>query len=560
MEILHNLFKASPEAALFLSLAIGYAVGKIQFGRFQFGGVAGSLIAAVLISQVGVTIDPGIKAVAFALFIYAVGFESGPQFFNSLNRSALREIAMAVFLAATALVTVIVCARIGGLDKGLAAGIAAGGLTQSAIIGTAGDTLNRLGLPVEEVARQQSEIAIGYAVTYIFGSLGPILVCLMLVPRLYGRDIREDAVKAERALAGGGLVLGRGDVAAAPDLVGRTYTVTAAAGRTVGEIEAAAQRITIERVRRGDAAPAVEPGLRLQAGDHVLVVGRRDAVVAAAPGIGAEEAAAAGMEMVLHLRDVVFTRPGANGKTIGELKAQADATARHGVYIAGITRMERPLPVLDGTALHHGDVITLQGAASDVDRAARLLGYEIAPSDKTDFVYLGLGILLGLLVGLITARVGGIPLTLGSGGGALLSGLVFGWLRAKHPTFGAMPSAAGQILKDFGLAAFVACVGLSSGAQAWTTLQESGAAIFVLGLVVTLVPLVLTLLFGRYVLRYDNAAILAGALSGSRSANPAFGAVLDKAGNSVPTVPFAITYAMANVLLTILGPLVVGLV
>lgn len=544
---------------MFLSLAIGYAVGKIQFGRFQFGGVAGSLIAAVLISQVGVTIDPGIKAVAFALFIYAVGFESGPQFFNSLNRSALREIALAVFLAATALATVILCARIGGLDKGLAAGIAAGGLTQSAIIGTAGDTLNRLGLPAEEVARQQAEIAIGYAVTYIFGSLGPILVCLILIPRLFGRDIREDAVKAERALAGGGTVLGRGDVAAAPALVGRYYAVTAA-GRTVAEIEAAAPGITIERVRRGDSAPALDPGLRLEAGDHVLVVGRREAVVAAAPAIGTEEAAAAGMDMVLHLRDVVFTRPGANGKTIGELKAQADAAAKHGVYIAGITRMERPLPVLDGTALHHGDVITLQGAASDVDRAAKLLGYEIAPSDKTDFVYLGLGILLGLLVGLITARVGGIPLTLGSGGGALLSGLVFGWLRAKHPTFGAMPSAAGQILKDFGLAAFVACVGLSSGAQAWTTLQESGAAIFVLGLVVTLVPLVLTLLFGRYVLRYDNAAILAGALSGSRSANPAFGAVLDKAGNSVPTVPFAITYAMANVLLTILGPLVVGFV
>lgn len=560
MEVLHNLFKASPEAALFLSLAIGYAVGKIQFGRFQFGGVAGSLIAAVLISQVGVSIDPGIKAVAFALFIYAVGFESGPQFFNSLNRSALRGIALAVFLAATALVTIILCARIGGLDKGLAAGVAAGGLTQSAIIGTAGDTLNRLGLPAEEVARQQAEIAIGYAVTYIFGSLGPILVCLILIPRLFGRDIREDAVKAERALAGGGRVLGRGDVAAAPDLVGRYYAVTAAAGRTVGEIEVAARRITIERVRRGDSAPAVEPRLRLEAGDHVLVVGRRDAVVEAAPGIGTEEPAAAGMDMVLHLRDVVFTRPGANGKTIGELKAQADAAAKHGVYIAGITRMERPLPVLDGTALHHGDVITLQGAASDVDRAAKLLGYEIAPSDKTDFVYLGLGILLGLLVGLVTLRVGGIPLTLGSGGGALLSGLVFGWLRAKHPTFGAMPSAASQILKDFGLAAFVAAVGLSSGAQAWTTLQESGAAIFVLGLVVTLVPLILTLLFGRYVLRYDNAAILAGALSGSRSANPAFGAVLDKAGNSVPTVPFAITYAMANVLLTILGPLVVGLV
>jgi len=116
------------------------------------------------------------------------------------------------------------------------------------------------------------------------------------------------------------------------------------------------------------------------------------------------------------------------------------------------------------------------------------------------------------------------------------------------------------LLQDFGLAAFVTVVGLNSGRQALTTIQQHGVTIFLLGLVVTLVPLLLTMLFGRYVLKYKNAAIFAGALSGSRSANPAFGAVLDKAESSVPTVPFAITYALANVLLTLLGPLVVGLV
>ncbi|MDR3400497.1 MAG: aspartate-alanine antiporter, partial [Pandoraea sp.] len=180
-------------------------------------------------------------------------------------------------------------------------------------------------------------------------------------------------------------------------------------------------------------------------------------------------------------------------------------------------------------------------------------------SVKTDYVYMGIGIVVGLLIGYIVVKVGGIPLTLGSGGGALLAGLVFGWLRGKHPTFGAMPLAASSLLKELGLATFVTCVGLSAGAQAWQTLQQSGISIFLAGVIVTIVPLLLTYAFGRYVLRYDNVAILAGALSGSRSANPAFGEILDKAESNVPTVPFAITYAIANVLLTLLGPLVVSL-
>jgi AspT/YidE/YbjL antiporter-like protein len=129
--------------------------------------VAGSLLAAVLISQIGIQIDSGIKAVLFALFIYAVGFESGPQFFNSLGRHSVKEIMMAVVVALSGLITVVVIARIFGLDKGLAAGLAAGGLTQSAIIGTAGSAIEKLGLSGEEVQRMQANVAIGYAVTYI---------------------------------------------------------------------------------------------------------------------------------------------------------------------------------------------------------------------------------------------------------------------------------------------------------------------------------------------------------------------------------------------------------
>ncbi|MCA3182078.1 MULTISPECIES: aspartate-alanine antiporter [unclassified Cupriavidus] len=561
MDWLHAIFQKSPESALFLSLAVGYALGKITFGKFQLGGVAGSLLAAVIISQVGVEIDNGVKAVMFAVFIYAVGYESGPQFFNSLNRSSLREIAMAVFMAVAGLVTVVVLAKIFHLDKGIAAGLAAGGMTQSAIIGTAGDAITKLGLPPDQVKTLQANVAIGYAVTYVFGSLGAIIVCVNILPRLMGTDLKTDAKKVEASMHRGLPQFGPGQAGALPRLVGRLFRVTGAAGKTVKDIEVGGEDlVTVEKLQRGGKPLDVTQDTVLEAGDIVLLVGRRDAMVPTALVIGEEVADAEGMGMVMQTRRAVFTRKGLNNKPLGEIVAGIDREMRHGVYLERIERSDHPLPILPDLKLQHGDIITFYGTPADTKRAAQRAGYELVPSEKTDFVYFGAGVLVGLLIGLLVVRIGSIPLTLGAGGGALLSGLVFGWARSKHPMYGAMPTAACQLLKDFGLAAFVAIVGINSGLQAVDTLRHSGLTIFLLGAVVTLLPLFLTMLFGRYVLKYDNAALLAGALAGSRSANPAFGGILDKAESPVPTVPFAITYALANVLLTLLGPLVVGFV
>lgn len=560
MELVHSILKHVPEVAIFLSLALGYAIGAVRFGSFQLGGVGGSLLVAVVVSQIGISVDAGVKSIMFALFIYAVGYESGPQFFSSLSRKTLREIGMAVFLAASGLGTVLICAKIFGFDKGLAAGVAGGGLTQSAIIGTAGDAISRLGLSADEVKRLQSEVAIGYAVTYIFGSLGAIIVCASLVPKLMGRTLKDDAKKAELEMAGGQAALSADQVDSLPPLVGRVYRVTTGAGKRVVDIEKQlTDGVTIERLRRNGKIIIATDDLALEAGDDVMLIGRREAATDAWRLLGDEQRPSSDLDIPLRMQEVVFARKGGNGKTLGELKASVARDVKHGVYIAKIARMGQPVPVLDDTIVYHGDVVTLYGADSDVQRAAKEAGYPVAYSVKTDYVYMGIGIVFGLLIGYIVVKVGGIPLTLGSGGGALLSGLIFGWLRGKHPTFGAMPLAASSLLKELGLATFVTCVGLSAGAQAWQTLQQSGVSIFVAGVIVTIVPLLLTYLFGRYVLRYDNVAILAGALSGSRSANPAFGEVLDKAESNVPTVPFAITYAIANVLLTLLGPLVVSL-
>lgn len=562
IDILHRLFAQSPEIALFLALAGGYWVGKFRFGKFQLGGVAGALLVAVLLSQVGVHIDNGVKSVLFALFIYAVGFESGPQFFRSLGRQSLREIVMAVVLAVTGLATVVVLARVFGLDKGLAAGVAAGGLTQSAIIGTASAALAKLALPADEIQRLQANVAIGYAVTYIFGSFGAIIMCVNVLPWLTRRGIRDDALRAEKTQLAGATPLGADEGLAAPDLVGRLFRVQQGAGRTLGEFEAddPAGRVSVERVRRADTLLAARADLMLQANDVLLLVGRRARVLALAAAIGPELPSADGMELVMVHRDIAITSRELLGHTAQQIRTGLADDLRHGVYVLSLKRAGKALTLTPQTRIESGDVVTLYGTSDDVQRVARAVGPALLPSDKTDFVFHGLGLVAGLLIGLVVVRIGSIPLTLGSGGGALLSGLLFGWYRGRKLVLGNMPIAASTLLRDLGLAGFVAVVGLQSGLQAVSTIRASGLSLFLIGVVVTLLPMLITLLVGRFVLRYDNSAVLAGALAGSRSANPAFGEVLDKAGNAIPTPAFAITYALANVFLTLLGPLVVAFV
>lgn len=555
--ILSNLFRASPEMALFLALVLGCWIGRFRFGSFQLGGVAGSLLAAVLISQVGVHIDSSIKNVLFALFIYAVGYQSGPQFFRSLGRQSLREIMMAVVLAITGLITVVALARLFHLDKGLAAGIAAGGLTQSAIIGTAGSSLEKLGLPLAQVQQLQGNVAVGYAVTYIFGSIGPILLCVNVLPWFMKRGIREDAVRAEATQAGGVHVPGEGAIPALPSLVGRAYRITKS-GLTVSSIEGLAHDVTVEQILRDGKTTAIDPEVALLSGDQVLLVGQRTDILTTGQQIGQEIGDVPNMDFSLVRRNVILSQKNFSGKTVDQCVQSLSATARHGVYLVALSRGGAALPVAGTTQVQNGDVVTLLGTSADVQRVAAQIGTILEPSIKTDLVFHSLGIALGLLIGLGVVHIGSVPLTLGSGGGALLSGLLLGWYQSRHPAVGNMPSAASSLLVDLGLAGFVAVTGLQTGQQAIATIMQHGITLFLLGVVVTLVPLILTMFFGRYVLRYDNTAIFAGALAGSRSANPAFGEVLNKAGNAVPTTPFAITYAVANVLLTLLGPLVVA--
>ena len=221
---------------------------------------------------------------------------------------------------------------------------------------------------------------------------------------------------------------------------------------------------------------------------------------------------------------------------------------------------ELDLPVLDKLELKRGDELHFTGSPTDLNRVQSKIGYKITAAAVTDFIFFGIGMLIGMLLGLIQFKIWGIPISIGSGGGCLLSGLFFGWLRSVHPRFAALPIGASNFLRDFGLAVFVGIVGISAGPQALVAIQQYGLTLFFLGVAVTLIPQIITFFFSYYVLRIQNPIEALACVAGGRSANPAFAALLAKAGNATPVVSFTVTYAVANVFLTLWGPLIVGII
>ncbi len=562
MEWLDHLFDAQPLLALFVTVALGYLVGKIQIGRFTLGGIAGTLLVGVVVGQLEVPIDDSIKSIFFALFIYAVGYQGGPQFFHSLNRRSLNQLASALLMCVVGLLCVLGAAWLFDLDRGTAAGLAAGGLTQSAIIGTADSSIAQLHASPEAIKLMQTHVAVGYAVCYIFGSLGPIIMITWFLPTIMGWDIRREAIALAQTLSGGTTELEVGQFDAAGRIGTRFYRVEGsgrAVGRTALDLDGELSEAAVEALLRDGRAVELEETTALREGDIVAVSGEVAALERATGFFGAEVEAPPDFQLVEENRELILTHRELHGTTVAQLHA-ADVKLRHGVFLTGVTRMGRELPVLPGLALHRGDELRLTGRPADLDRVQARIGYRIPAAAVTDFVFFGIGMALGLLVGMIRFDLGGVPVTIGAGGGCLVSGLIFGWLRSSHPRFAALPTGASNFLRDFGLAVFVGVVGITAGPQALTSIQEYGTKLFLMGVGVTLIPQVVVFFLSYYALRIRNPIEILACVAGGRSANPGFAALLDKAGNATPVVSFTVTYAVANVFLTLWGPVIVGLV
>ncbi|MFZ2446557.1 MAG: aspartate-alanine antiporter [Syntrophobacteraceae bacterium] len=547
----------NPEVLVFLSLALGYLVGKIKIKGFGIGTTASVLLVAMVLGQFTIEVAPILKSISFALFAFCIGYQVGPQFFGALRKEGLNYLVITLVVVLVGLATVMILGKTLHFDKGTTAGLFAGAMTQSAVIGTADGAVDKLDISPAEKKVLYNNIAVAFAITYLFGVVGVILL-FKLLPDLMRIDLKEEARKLEADMGGGSEIRDPELFSWSRQVGLRAFEVTnrQIPGRNVREIEMCfPARVAIYHVRRGDELfPALEDTV-VEYSDILVLGGKHVGLVRAADIIGREVDVSVVIDMVGESLDVCVLNPELVNRTLGDL---AGAPEAHGVFVTRITRQGHEIPILQDTVINKCDIMHLLGSKEHVERAAQSLGYPERTSAVTDLVMVGIGCVLGTLVGMISVPVAGVPLTLGSGGGVLAAGLVFGWLRSLYPTFGRIPDAGQWLLNDLGLSLFVACVGLASGKAAVEALQTTGVSIFLAGVVLAVAPIIAGAIFGKYVLKM-NPVLLLGALTGARVIPQAMAALAEDAQSSTPALGFAAPFAFANVFLTIMGSIIINL-
>ncbi|MFI0239041.1 aspartate-alanine antiporter [Streptomyces sp. NPDC016845] len=556
-----NIFQPHPELLVFITVAIGFLFGKIRYKAIALGAVTGCLVAGLLLgAQFEVTVDGTVKNLFFTMFLFALGYKVGPQFFRGLKKDGLPQVVNAVVVCVAGLLVCWGFAALLGYGPGLSAGLLGGALTQSAVIGVAQDAIGNLpGLSHSAVKDEQNLVAIGYAVTYPLGTILCAMLLANVLPKLYRKDLA-----AESAALAKELDAPEDD----PDLregyyevVLRAYTIQRPdlAGRTIDDFERQQQRlghrIYLTRVRRDGQILDHDQHTVLREGDVVAVSALRGSLVGydARTHIGAETDDVELLGYQTETLHVVAAEKAQLGRTIGDLRKEPFMV---GVYIDKVYRSGAEFPYRLSTKVERGDTLVLTGPKRLVDPAGKALGKPVPTSFATDMIWVGLGIFLGGCIGIPALTAGGVPISLSTSGGALIMGLVFGWIRGKYPTFGNVPPGAQWFMDTLGLCLFVAVVGINAGPSFTSGLSSAGWGLLILGAVATVVPLIVGFLVGHHIQKI-RFPILMGVLAGGQTTTAAIGAINESSRSQVPTLGYTIPYAVSNVLLTIWGAVIV---
>ena len=564
MNFIVTTLQHHPELAIFLSLAIGYWVGVIKLGSFSLGTVTGTLLAAILIGQLGIEVSPQVKSIFFIMFLFAVGYGVGPQFVRGIASDGLPQALFAVVISVLCLVSVYVAARIAGYDVGYAAGLLAGAQTISASIGVATDAINRLGVSPDQAKEMTNHIPVAYAVTYIWGTIGTGVILSMLGPKLLGVDLEAECKRYEKEMSVGGPEGGMQSAYRRLDF--RAYKIRdqIPPGTTVADAEAfhasieEGVRIFVERLRRDGKIIEFKPTTVLQPGDVVGVSGKTGVLIEVLGKYGNEVSDPELLDVPAEAVDVVLTNKSYNGMTLLEL---AKTDFARGVYLTKITRgaTSTNIPILAQTKVNRGDILRIGGTRANTEAAAKNLGYADRPTNAADMVFVGLGIVLGGLFGAIVIPVSGIPVTLSTSGGALIAGIIIGWMRGVYPTFGRVPAPVLWFMNNVGLNVFIAVVGITAGPTFVAGIKEAGIGLFLWGFFATSVPMLLAPWIGKYIFKLDPAINL-GCCGGARTSTAAAAMIGEVAKSDIPLLGYTVPYAVSNTLLTMWGLVIVMMV
>ena len=548
-EYLDELLHLQPALMLFLIIGLGYLLGNIRIGGFSFGPVAGVLFAGLFLGHFGFRITPGAQAVGFAMFIFSVGYQAGPRFFAVLRQDGLKYFSLAVVVAACGFSIAAGWAWMLSLEPGYSAGLLAGGLTSSPTLAAAQEAIRSgsvavpPGITAEEML---TNVATGYAITYIFGLAGLITV-IKLLPGWLGVDLVKAAADVQKAQSA------MGDVNPV-NVTTRRYRVTGPEflELTVAELrERYWDQVTVTRLLRDGDSVRLKDDERLREGDVLEFIGPRSFFMRIGPLVGEEVPLGYRLRDAIESAQVIVSSEAVTGHTVAEV----NIAQRFGLVLNRVSRMGTDLPVEPDLLIEKGDILTVVGPESQVDALGEYAGTIEREISETDMVTFAFGIAAGIVVGLFSVEVGGVSIGLGTAGGLLLSGLLIGYFRHMRPTFGRLPDAARWFLMEFGLLLFMAGVGLRAGGGIIETLLQAGPMLVLGGVIVTVVPILLGYVFGRKILKIEPV-LLFGAITGAMTSGAALGVVTGAAKSSIPALGYTGTYAFANVLLMVAGSMI----
>jgi len=547
LSTLYNYLLQNPILVFFLVLSLGYLIGNISVLGISLGPVGGVLIAGLFFGHFGFTMYTGAQTFGFVLFIFCVGYQAGPNFIDVLLSDGLKYLTLALVVAATGFGLAVGLAGLLDFAPGLSAGLMGGAMTTTPTLAAAQDAVQSgLAKVPDGYTSEQvlTNIGAAYALTYLFGLVGLILI-IRLMPRVLGVDLPAEAAKLES-----GDDLGKG-----PDLSGvtrRTYRVTKEKylDQTVRELRMAAPMdFSVVAIRRNGIEIPIENDTRFELDDEVLVISRVGFFLKHAPDFGEEISDEEGMQITMITVQVVVQKPEVIGVPLADIKSDKYIGAP---LVLDVRRQRTKLPFSSSLVLHRGDVLTLYGPELSVQPLAENIGHVEQDVDETDLFTFALGIALGIGLGTLAVKLGGVTIQLGMAGGLLISGLLVGFLRSIWPVFGRVPSASSWVLMEFGLLLFMAGVGINSGSGIVEVIQSAGIKLIIAGVMVTSIPVFIGYFFSTKILKLNPVEALGG-VTGSMTSGAALRVLTDTAKSNVPSLSYTGAYAFANVILTLAG-------
>lgn len=552
-------FRTYPSIPIFLTIGLGFLIGKLKYKTFSLGTVTSVLLVGVLVGQMNIPIGAPLKSLFFLLFLFAIGYKCGPQFASALKGQGIKQVIFACVVCVLCLAVTWGCAKIMNYNAAIATGLFSGAQTISAVIGIGTDTIGTLDMSPEQKKAWIDLIPVCYAVTYVFGTIGSAWILGNLGPAMLGglKKVRQQTKELEEQL-------NHSDTSDDPAFINgnrpiafRAYKVSAdhfSTPQTVTQIEDhfknLGKRLFVERVRNEDGTIAeVNPDLTVRLGDEIVLSGRHEFIIQDESWIGPEIDDAKLLSFPVEKTKVMVMKKTA-GMTVDQLRAKP---FMYGVMIQSITRQGGiDIPVLAQTKLMQGDMLTIEGLPQEVRLAAPAIGNEEHPTTVTDMVFVSLAIVIGAIVGALTLKIGKVPVSLSTSGGALIAGLFFGWLRTKRPSVGIIPDSSLWLMNNLGLNMFIAVIGIQSGPTFISGIKEVGVMLFVMGIVATSLPLLISIFLGAKVFKFHPAMNL-GCCAGARTTTASLGAITSSLNSSLPAMGYTVTYAIGNTLLILMG-------